>query len=105
MRELDRESADLAWRQLRCEAVPDPKIEDGRDAIMLLAKLASGQAALRVSGQSVFGHPGRGHIDFTPFNPIQALFWSAKVMGQFPVTGVLCFTGCLATAALIAAGC
>jgi Mn2+/Fe2+ NRAMP family transporter len=62
-------------------------------------------------------------LNFTSFNPIQALFWSAvingvvavpvvilmlltgnqKVMGQFTVTGVLCFTGWLATAVMAAA--
>ena len=67
-------------------------------------------------------------LNFTSFNPIQALFWSAvwsavingvvavpvmvlmmlltantKVMGQFTVTGVLRFTGWLATAVMAAA--
>jgi Mn2+/Fe2+ NRAMP family transporter len=63
-------------------------------------------------------------LNFTPLDPIQALFWSAvingvvavpvmvlmmlltantKVMGQFTVTGVLRFTGWLATAAMAAA--
>jgi Mn2+/Fe2+ NRAMP family transporter len=63
-------------------------------------------------------------LNFTSFNPIQALFWSAvingvvavpvmvlmmlltanaKVMGQFRVTGVLRFTGWLATAVMAAA--
>jgi len=60
-------------------------------------------------------------LNFTSFNPIQALFWSAvingivsapvmvlmmlltantKVMGQFTVTGVLRFAGWLATAVM-----
>jgi Mn2+/Fe2+ NRAMP family transporter len=63
-------------------------------------------------------------LNFTSFNPIQALFWSAvingvvavpvmvlmmlltantKVMGQFTVNGVLRFTGWLATAVMAAA--
>jgi len=63
-------------------------------------------------------------LNFTSFNPIQALFWSAvingvvavpvmvlmmlltantKVMGQFTVTGVLRFTGWLTTAVMAAA--
>jgi Mn2+/Fe2+ NRAMP family transporter len=63
-------------------------------------------------------------LNFTSFNPIQALFWSAvingvvavpvmvlmmlltantKVMGQFTVTGALRFTGWLATAVMAAA--
>jgi Mn2+/Fe2+ NRAMP family transporter len=63
-------------------------------------------------------------LNFTPFNPIQALFWSAvingvvavpvmvlmmlltantKVMGELTVTGVLRFTGRLATAVMAAA--
>jgi Mn2+/Fe2+ NRAMP family transporter len=63
-------------------------------------------------------------LNFTPFNPIRALFWSAvingvvavpvmvlmmlltantKVMGQFTVSGVLRFTGWLATALMAAA--
>ena len=63
-------------------------------------------------------------LNFTSFNPIQALFWSAvingvvaapvmvlmmlltantKVMGQFTVTGVLRFTGWLATIVMAAA--
>jgi NRAMP (natural resistance-associated macrophage protein)-like metal ion transporter len=63
-------------------------------------------------------------LNFTSFNPIQALFWSAvingvvaapvmvlmmlltantKVMGQFTVSGVLRFTGWLATAVMAAA--
>ncbi|MGH6936160.1 MAG: divalent metal cation transporter [Methylocella sp.] len=63
-------------------------------------------------------------LNFTSFNPIQALFWSAvingvvavpvmvlmmlltanaKIMGQFTVTGVLRFTGWLATAVMAAA--
>ena len=63
-------------------------------------------------------------LNFTSFNPIQALFWSAvingvvavpvmvlmmlltantKVMGQFTVTGVLRFMGWLATAIMAAA--
>jgi NRAMP (natural resistance-associated macrophage protein)-like metal ion transporter len=63
-------------------------------------------------------------LNFTSFNPIQALFWSAvingvvavpvmvlmmlltanaKVMGQFTVTGLLRFTGWLASAIMAAA--
>jgi Mn2+/Fe2+ NRAMP family transporter len=63
-------------------------------------------------------------LNFTSFNPIQALFWSAvingvvavpvmvlmilltanpKVMGKFTVTGALRFTGWLATAIMAAA--
>ena len=63
-------------------------------------------------------------LNFTSFNPIQALYWSAvingvvavpvmvlmmlltantKVMGQFTVTGVLRFTGWLTTVVMAAA--